>query len=119
MIGKKGKKNQRRSGGSGGSNAATPKKFTAPTLGLEDVIFTWGTAKDATRFKEMDKSGEARWNAGLEALFRGFKSHVSARPARDRGTGSSSQRILGGYGVDHQDQQQHEQRGPAGRADPS
>ena len=51
-MGKKGKKGQRRSGGSGGSGAASPRKFTAPTPGLEDVIFTWGTAKDAPRFEE-------------------------------------------------------------------
>ena len=51
-MGKKGKKGQRRSGGSGGSGAASPRKFTAPTPGLEDVIFTWGTAKDAARFEE-------------------------------------------------------------------
>ena len=43
-------RNAARSGG--GSGAATPKKFTAPTSGLEDVYFTWGTAKDAAKFED-------------------------------------------------------------------
>ena len=37
---------------SGGSGAATSKKFTVPTSGLEDVYFTWGTAKDAAKFED-------------------------------------------------------------------
>ena len=37
---------------SGGSGGATLKKFTAPTPGLEDVFFTWGTAKDAAKFED-------------------------------------------------------------------
>ena len=49
-MGKKAKRaRQRSAAGSGGSGAATPKKFTAPTSGLEDVYFTWGTAKDAAK----------------------------------------------------------------------
>ena len=43
---------QRNTAGSGRSGAAAPKKFTAPTSGLEDVYFTWGTAKDAAKFEE-------------------------------------------------------------------
>ena len=43
---------QRNAAGSGGSGAATTKKFTAPTSGLEDVFFTWGTAKDAAKFED-------------------------------------------------------------------
>ena len=31
---------------------AAPKKFTAPMSGLEDVYFTWGTAKDAAKFED-------------------------------------------------------------------
>ena len=27
-------------------------KFTAPTLELEDMFFTWGTAKDAAKFED-------------------------------------------------------------------
>ena len=27
-------------------------KFTAPTLGLEDVYFTWDTTKDAAKFED-------------------------------------------------------------------
>ena len=52
-MGKKAKRaRQRSAAGSGGSGAATPKKFTAPTSGLEDVYFTWGTAKDAAKFED-------------------------------------------------------------------
>ena len=29
------------------------KKFTAPTPGLEDVYFTWGTVSDAVRYNEV------------------------------------------------------------------
>jgi hypothetical protein len=32
---------------------ATKKKFTAPTSGLEDVYFTWGTVSDAARYSEV------------------------------------------------------------------
>ena len=35
--------------------ATTKKKFTAPTSGLEDVYFTWGTVSDAARFAKMVK----------------------------------------------------------------
>ena len=52
-MGKKARRTRQRStAGSGGSGAATPKKFTAPTSGLEDVYFTWGTAKDAAKFED-------------------------------------------------------------------
>ena len=47
---KKGKRNARRNGTETG--AAAPRKFTAPTPGLEDVYFTWGTAKDAAKFED-------------------------------------------------------------------
>ena len=34
-------------------NAVFPKeKFTAPTSGLENVTFSWGTTRDAARFKD-------------------------------------------------------------------
>ena len=52
-MGKKAKRaRQRNAVGSGGSGAATPKKFTASTSGLEDVYFTWGTAKDTAKFED-------------------------------------------------------------------
>ena len=39
--------------------ATTKKKFTAPTSGLEDVYFTWGTVSDAARYtKVVDKLKE-------------------------------------------------------------
>ena len=49
-MGKKGKRRQRAVGGAGSPAGTT--KFTAPTSGLEDVCFTWGTAKDAAKFKD-------------------------------------------------------------------
>ena len=53
ITGKKARRTRQRStAGSGGSGAATPKKFTAPTSGLENVYFTWGTAKDAAKFED-------------------------------------------------------------------
>ena len=52
-MGKKAKRaRQRNAAGSGGSGAATTKKFTAPTSGLEDVYFTWGTASGAAKFED-------------------------------------------------------------------
>ena len=48
----KNKKGKRRTSGLGRAAAATTKKFSAPTQGLEDVYFTWGTAKDAAKFEE-------------------------------------------------------------------
>ena len=44
--------NQKRNNGSVGSGAVAMKRFTAPTPGLKDVIFTWGTVKDAARFED-------------------------------------------------------------------
>ena len=49
-MGKKGKMRQRAVGGAGSPAGTT--KFTAPTSGLEDVFFTWGTAKDAAKFED-------------------------------------------------------------------
>ena len=48
----KNKKGKRRTSGLGRAAAATTKKFSAPTQGLEDVYFSWGTAKDAAKFEE-------------------------------------------------------------------
>ena len=48
----KNKKGKRRTSGVGRTADATTKKFTAPTQGLEDVYFSWGTAKDAVKFEE-------------------------------------------------------------------
>ena len=50
MRKKKGKKNARRNGT--GTGASAPREFIAPTPGLEDVYFTWGTAKDAAKFED-------------------------------------------------------------------
>ena len=51
-MGKRFKRKQRAAGGTGSSGGAGTVKFTAPTSGLEDVFFTWGTAKDAAKFEE-------------------------------------------------------------------
>ena len=51
-MGKKGKRRQRAVGGAGSSGGAGTTKFTAPTSGLEGVFFTWGTAKDASKFED-------------------------------------------------------------------
>ena len=37
----------------GASAARVAKKFKAPTSGLEDVYFTWGTVSDAERYTEV------------------------------------------------------------------
>ena len=49
---KKAKRRQRAVDGAGRSGGAGTTKFTAPTLGLEDVFFTWGTAKDAAKLED-------------------------------------------------------------------
>ena len=51
-MGKKFKRRQRAIGGTGSPGGAGNTKFTAPTSGLEDVYFTWGTAKDAVKFED-------------------------------------------------------------------
>ena len=50
-MGKKYKRKQRAVGGAGSPGGTGTTKFTAPTSGLEDVFFTWGTAKDAAKFE--------------------------------------------------------------------
>ena len=52
-MGKKNKRKQRTVDGTGGSDGAGTMKFTALTSRLEDVYFTWGTAKDAAKFEDM------------------------------------------------------------------
>merc|ERR1711966_54000 len=51
-MGKKSKRKQRTVGGAGGLGDTSTMEFTAPTSGLEDVFFTWGTAKDAAKFED-------------------------------------------------------------------
>ena len=51
-MGKRFKRKQRAAGGTGSPGGAGTVKFTAPTSGLEDVFFTWGTAKDAAKFED-------------------------------------------------------------------
>ena len=44
------------SAGIGRQNRGPKEKFTAPTSGLEKVTFSWGTMRDAARFKDtLDK----------------------------------------------------------------
>ena len=67
---KKGKKNTRRNGTRTG--AAAHREFTAPTPGLEDVYFTWGTAKDAAKFEDTVSAlarfvGTQGWTRSSEA----------------------------------------------------
>ena len=71
-MGTKNKRKQRTIGGVGGSGGAGTTKFTAPTLGLEDVYFTWGTAKDAAKFEDTVSklarhSGTSPWPQSLVA----------------------------------------------------
>ena len=61
-MGKKGKRKQQTVGGAGILGSAGTTKFTAPTLGLEDVYFTWGTAKDAAKFE--DTVSKLAWHVG-------------------------------------------------------
>ena len=49
-MGKRFKRRQRVVDGAGSPTGNT--KFTAPTSGLEDVFFTWSTAKDTAKFKD-------------------------------------------------------------------
>ena len=52
-MGKNNKRRQRNVAEAGSLGSAGTAKFTPPTLGLEDVYFTWGTAKDAAKFEDM------------------------------------------------------------------
>ena len=42
-----------RNGKSGAFADHVTKRFAVPTLGLEDVYFTWGTVSDAARYIEV------------------------------------------------------------------
>ena len=61
----KNKKEKQRKSGLGRSAAATTKKFAALTPGLADVYFTWGTAKDAAKFKETVSA--LAWHVGMQS----------------------------------------------------
>ena len=61
-MGKKNKRRQRNVAGAGSSGIAGKTKLTAPTSGLEDVYFMWGTAKDAAKFK--DTVRKLTWHVG-------------------------------------------------------
>ena len=51
-MGKRFKRKQRAADGTRSPGVAGTVNFTAPTSGLEDVFFTWGTAKDAAKFED-------------------------------------------------------------------
>ena len=53
-MGKKGRRQRNGDGGSGGTTA-TAGNFRGTTAGLEDVVFTHGTPKDAAVFEEVVK----------------------------------------------------------------
>ena len=108
----------RSTAGSGGSGAATPKKFTAPTPGLEDVFFTWGTAKDAAKFEDT-VSQLVRYPA-VEVFLSGLEGRVSDCSARDHGTETSDPEVLDRQQPVNPDEQQVDRGGGCRcRADPS
>ena len=51
-MGKKSKRKQQSVVGAGGSDCVGTREFTTLTSGLEDVYFTWGTAKDAEKIED-------------------------------------------------------------------
>ena len=51
-MGKKNKRRQRNVARIGSLGSSGTTKLTALTLRLEDVYFTWGTAKDAAKFED-------------------------------------------------------------------
>ena len=71
-MGKRTKRKQRAAGGTGSLSGPTTK-FTAPTSGLEDVFFTWGTTKEAAKFEDTVSKlaqhiGTSPWFQSLVAL---------------------------------------------------
>ena len=54
-MGKKGRRRGRQSEGSSGGGSAASAKFSAPTAGYEDKVFTHGTARDAAVYEEVLK----------------------------------------------------------------
>ena len=60
----KNKKRKQWRSGLGRSSGAATNKFASPTPGLEDVYFTWGTAKDATKFEETVSA--LTWHVGTQ-----------------------------------------------------
>ena len=51
-MGKKYKRKHRAVDGAGSPGGFGTTTFMAPTSGLEDVFFAWGTAKDVAKFKD-------------------------------------------------------------------
>ena len=51
-MGKKSNRRQRNTAEAGNSGSAGTTKFAAPMSGLEDVYFTWGTAKDTAKIED-------------------------------------------------------------------
>ena len=50
---KNGKIRSRRFNPSATGATTTKTKYKAPTSGLEEVVFTWGTARDAAKYEEV------------------------------------------------------------------
>ena len=97
----------------GAAGGITPKKFTAPTSGLEDLYVTWGTPKDAAKFKDMvsllaKNVGKYTAVAKLFCCFEGHAGHWNTPDRRVRPTGS---RVLEGPEPDDQDKEQDRRKG--------
>ena len=54
-MGRRNRRSAPAGGGGGASDGGATGGFTAPTSGLEDVIFTHGTPRDAAVFEEVVK----------------------------------------------------------------
>ena len=92
-MGKKNKRKQRTVGGAGGPGGAGTMKFTAPMSGLEDVYFTWGTAKDVAKFE--DTVGKLARHVGTSPWPQSsVSSNICSQDPRVRGANNSYERVL-------------------------
>ena len=88
-MAKNGKTKNRRFKPSTPGATTSKTKYKAPTSGLEEVVFTWGTARDAAKYEEVKSElshhvGVQNWKFATETskAMAGLEEPVFTKPVR-------------------------------------
>ena len=85
---------QRNGAGSGGSGMSTPRKFTAPMPGIEDVFYLGDSKKRGQVRRHSEFPGNTRGDLLMEAVFHCLEGHVGRHGAYDHEAGLSGPELL-------------------------